>query len=311
MIKNLPVLIIAFDRPNKLKNLLYTCYESGIRIFYIAIDGSLKNNIHRNELFETTITEFQSRNPVILKVWNRKNNLGLALSVVTAIDWFFSYESSGIILEDDLEIRKNSIDFFKNSLEFFDARKDVLLVSGNQFFTNIEPQNGISVCNYPLIWGWATWKDRWLGFRESLMSPLQPHKAENLSKKVKYFLITSYSRALSTEINSWAILFATYSRFNNFLCICPNVNLVSNIGFDHSAVHTKSKSWPLNLEISELVVNDYSLDMNSSLNKLIERDVYKIKNRHVFFKIKNFLIRKPLISQSKLNTKLQQVIIPK
>ena len=311
MIKNLPVLIIAFDRPSKLKNLLHMCYESGIRDFYVAIDGSFYDDIHRDKLFEKVIAEFESRNSLILKVWNRRKNLGLALSVITAIDWFFSSETSGIILEDDLEIKKNSIDFFKNSLELFDTNKDVLLVSGNQFFADIEPQNGISVCNYPLIWGWATWKDRWLGFRESLTRPLQPHVAKNLSAKVKYFLIISYFRALSTEINSWAILFATYTRFNNFLCICPNVNLVCNVGFDNSAVHTKAKSWPLNLEISELFINDYCLDMNSNLNKLIERDIYKVKNRHVFFIFKNLLSVNRLNSRSKLIEKLQQVIIPK
>ena len=60
MIKNLPVLIIAFDRPSKLKNLLHMCYESGIRNFYVAIDGSLYDDIHREKLFENIIAEFDN-----------------------------------------------------------------------------------------------------------------------------------------------------------------------------------------------------------------------------------------------------------
>ena len=311
MISSLPVLIITFERPNRLKSMLENCFRAGIKRFYIAIDGGLPGSQAVDTLFNEAINEFKSNRIVDIKIWSRQENLGLAISVITAIDWFFTHEHSGIIFEDDIEITKNSIDFLEKSLELLNSNKDILLISGSQFFANIFPQNGVSVCNYPLIWGWATWRDRWLGFRESMTKPLQPEKAKNLPKKVKYFLLASYTRAISTEINSWAIIFAAYSRFNNFLCICPNVNLVSNTGFDSSAIHTKSKSWPLNLEISSLIIDNFTLDVSSSLNKLIEKHIYRIKRHHVLFVLKYHSKSKIFVSKSKLNESLDQITLPK
>lgn len=53
----------------------------------------------------------------------------------------------------------------------------------------------------------------------------------------------------SSKAKTWDFQWWFARTINNGLTIIPNVNLVSNIGFDSSAVHTTASSPNVNLEV--------------------------------------------------------------
>jgi hypothetical protein len=282
--KNPPaVLIITYQRVEKFSHILDQCIKFGIKKIYIAIDDSSITNPELTKAYETTIAKHDLRSDVKISLWIRETNLGLGVSIITAIDWFFKTEDSGIILEDDLEFTKSSFEFLQKSLEFFRSNKSIFMISGSQFFKNIGPMNGISLGNYPLVWGWATWKSRWDNFRSAIDNPLEIFPKTNIPIRVKYFWYEGFHRSLLGKTNSWAVLLATYVRFNNLYCIYPNQNLISNTGFENFATHTKKEKWPLGLPVS----NNFDVDLNSillpELNRQLERDLYRIRFIHILF----------------------------
>ena len=166
-----PVLIIGFVRKEGLESTLLSLVQAGSTDVYLAIDGP-KNDDQALLQMEmvSSVEKIALDSGVALRVWRRKQNLGLAVSVITAIDWFFSEVEEGIILEDDLKFGETFIDFVEAGLEQFRNDSDIWIVSGNRF-DSVEFTSGTNAWStYPLIWGWATWKDRWTIIRELLIS---------------------------------------------------------------------------------------------------------------------------------------------
>lgn len=276
-----PVLIVTFNRPTKFKTLLEKCRELGVRKIYVAIDGGQSDDIQSQ--YDSTIIDFAKHYDGDLFILHRKTNLGLATSVMSAVDLFFEKEIQGIVLEDDLDFGREFLEYCDDALRKFADDKRISMISGNQFFPHSNSQSDITFGNYPLIWGWATWKDRWQSFRKTLEDNTIFQTPYWMPSRVKYFWLIGLKRAINCETNSWAIVFATYNRFRQLICIYPVQNLVSNIGDDSSATHTSDSHWTLNLPRTQKQILDLDLDNAISQTEMIERNVYDIGLKHSLF----------------------------
>jgi len=310
------VLIITHNRFANVKNLLDKIIKSDDLRLYIAIDGPNKFDVKYKERileFKNYLDLIRLHQGVQIEVWERENNLGLACSMITAIDWFFAYEAKGIILEDDLSISNEFLNFASNALIHFEDHKEVLMISGNQFFTQEDNLGDVSTCMYPLIWGWATWGDRWRKFRKTLNDGDILERKVPLKISTRFFLELGCYRSISCRNNSWAILFATYSRFQGFQSVLPNVNLVTNLGNDIYATNTISNHWTLNREIADSYNPRFKPSSKIDITDLVEKKIYGISNRHIFLIIKVFYLQVIIAldgSSNHLIDKLSNIKIP-
>lgn len=287
MTYNTPVLIVTFNRPGNLKSILEQAYDYGVENFYIAIDGA-KDSMGYNLSIENraVLKEFSRDRSLRIKVWQRTENLGLAQSMLSAIDWFFSHESKGIILEDDLHLTKSFFEFAQNGLEIYKSNNDVFMVTGNQFLSAVGLPNGVSVANYPLIWGWATWSDRWTEFRNILDEFKVPKNYAKTKKHIYYFWKLGYLRSIRLQNQSWAILLATYMRFSNLVTVMPNSNLVSNVGFGGVSTNTLLPDKSLQIDATEVNILNFELTNVDDLTEFLESHVYRITLKHYLLSIK-------------------------
>ena len=99
---DVPVLIIGFNRPDLLQILINRLREINPRMVYLAVDGPRDNNPDDREKVSQVHACFE------LIDWDcekkslfRTENLGCRHGVTASIDWFFSQQPFGIILEDD------------------------------------------------------------------------------------------------------------------------------------------------------------------------------------------------------------------
>lgn len=281
---NFPCVILGYSRIESLKNLVIQADKLGFNPIYVSIDGpsgpeiaTIQDNIMR-ELEKIKETSFSR---IILKV--NSANLGVAGGVVSGIDWFFSLESFGAILEDDLELSDDFYRFVEYGKTFLHLNQDCLLVSGCRFS---EPSDAWALTSYPLIWGWATSRRNWERMRAGLLT--KPKKLISLNPRQNYWMVGS-RRVHNGLIDTWDIPLVYFMLENNFTCLLPPVNLVKNIGFDNQAAHTKTQSFPLGLPHSVIHSSDLAnVMLNNSIdeeNHFLENNVYLIRRKHIFLSL--------------------------
>jgi hypothetical protein len=289
---DLAALIIGYSRPAGIANLLDRLNESGVRNVYISIDGP--KNIEDKLAQETIKQEIanNSRNTGI-KVLQRDLNLGAAAGVISAIDWFFSHEKMGVILEDDLQISEDFCSYAKNALDKYVNDDDVWMVSGTQHFPNFGNTKKTNWSNYPMVWGWAGWSHKWNVMRASLLSPKKV-RAKNLLDSNYLFWAIGANRALCGKIDAWDIPLAFEFKSQKKLSLLPPVNLVSNIGNDKFATNTILSSEFMHQKLGQLD-NDYKFSDKPmaknppEYNILLEKKVFKVRKRHIGLPYYSFL----------------------
>ena len=179
-----PVLIVAYSRPEGITYLLKILKTLGVKRVYIAIDGP-KNFKDRakQENIEKEINKYINNSIMKIRVMKQSENLGVASGVISAIDWFFSCEEMGIILEDDLRISKDFYQYAAQALEKYRIDPNVWMISGTQLFPAELDAQKCAWTNYPMIWGWAGWSKKWDEMRQSLLKTKRIRLKDLLNKR--------------------------------------------------------------------------------------------------------------------------------
>ena len=245
---DIPILITAWRRVEKLENLLHAIKENKPKKIYFSCDGPRKNNLNDEKLIKNVKESFNKLinwDCEIHKKYN-KENLGCRVAMITAINWFFENESEGIILEDDCIPRKEFFPYCAELLQKYRNNHKVWTISGSNFQRGIKRGDGsYYLSKYFHCWGWATWRDRWSKI-DSFMSTWPKAKETNSIKSIfpdplefKYWNKIFDKFFVRKIPDTWDIEW-TYTCFiNQGYTIIPNYNLVKNIGFDQEATHTK------------------------------------------------------------------------
>ena len=279
-------LIIGYSRPDGVSRLIDQAAKAGVTRIYLAIDGQKKENIALKLSF-SRIVEFAKTKPNLeVFTWFRENNLGTQLSVISALDWFFSEEESGVILEYDLIPSNSFFTFAANGLNQFASDESVWLISGNQYFDAEIPFESNHWTTYPLIWGWASWAEKWFSMREEMLKARIHWRADFRKESVGFWSV-GFSRARNGSVESWAILLAAQMHALGKFCLLPPENLVTNRGSDEVAIHTKEDKWPLNVPtsekyISESISKSRRIEIARIIDRKIEDSIYGVKRRHRF-----------------------------
>jgi hypothetical protein len=281
---DLAALIIGFSRPAGIANLLNRLSKDGVRKIYIAIDGprNLKDRLEQERI--KSEIDNHSKN-LDIKILQGERNLGAAAGVIKGIDWFFSQEKMGIILEDDLQISKDFCNYAKNALDKYAHDEDVWMISGTQHFPNFGDPKQTHWTNYPMIWGWAGWSQKWNIMRSSLLKS-KKIKVRNLLDSNYLFWAIGANRALSGKIDAWDIPLAFEFKSQRKLSLLPPVNLVSNIGDDKFATNTVLRVEFMHQKLEHL---DYDYNFSEKpiaksaleYNILLEKKVFKVRKRHI------------------------------
>jgi hypothetical protein len=123
------------------------------------------------------------------------------------------------------------------------------------------------------------------------------------------FWAVGANRVLDGKVDTWDTPLAAAFFFNNWLCLLPPSNLVSNFGNDMNASHTFEGSHGLNLPISQLSddVDFYAEFTETDIkdyNRQLERNVFKIRRKHTLLPLYSYL--KDRDTYERVNTPLDQ-----
>jgi len=244
---NTPVLLIIFNRLNTTQQVFNQIKEVKPKQLFIAADGPRKSNITDAEKCS------EVRDWVIKNInWEcnvqtlfQETNLGCGRNPATAITWFFEHVDQGIILEDDCIPSISFFKFCEEILEKYKFDKQMYVVSGTNFQKKKVNSASYYFSAYGNIWGWATWKRAWDSFNYEVHGYDVEYYKKQLSKRFKtkqqrdFWFNIFLKLKKETPSDIWDYQWCVSQFYNNAISICPNKNLVSNIGFGEDATHTK------------------------------------------------------------------------
>jgi len=288
-------LILAFRRKSGVERTIIKSAQNGISHIYLAIDGpvnSADTEVQREIV--NAARQICSTFEIELSLLLRKKNLGLAVAVLSALEWFFAKENEGYVFEDDLDISDEFFKFCKIGKSALFQNGRALLISGNQFLETSD-RNIASVCSYPLIWGWYSTSNKWRIIKELTLDSSKKTKVR-LSPKVVGFWNMGAWKARSRQIDSWAVPFAQNFHKQGYLSILPPRNLVSNIGMDEFAAHTMKNQTELGRKIS---FRETSVDFSKLVDPMrlreidhyLENEVYRIRYRNFASNFKLLILK--------------------
>lgn len=240
-----PVLLLIFNRPVKTRRVVEALREVRPSRLYIAADGPRpgrpddEENCRQARQAATAIDW-----PCEVKTRFLDNNIGCGLGVSSAIGWFFDHVEKGVILEDDCLPHPHFFPFCREMLDRYAQDLRIMNVCG------LSPY---STRNYPYDYhfsrrfhctGWATWRRAWNCFSYDMNLIDEAEFAEMTGAYHPFHfrrrsLFDLFQQAKSGQLKTWAFRWDVACFAQNGLSIIPERNLITNIGFDAEATHTK------------------------------------------------------------------------
>jgi len=271
----LPVLLLTFNRPNETEMMIKKLSFMKPTKLYISQDGPRKNHQLDEDLCSEVKKVFKTINwdcEVFYKI--NDNNLGCRETVSKAINWFFSNEEKGIILEDDCLPSNSFFLFCEKMLDKYENSTEVYVVSGSNFQNNNKIGNAdYYFSKYAHCWGWATWKRAWLCYDNSMkfwekLKKSKHWKNLHPSSLEKKYWERIFDDVKNNRIDSWAYVWLASIWNSKGVTITPNINLVINIGFNKDATNTLYSS---NTNFKKLTFQEFK-------NKISDPQEIKVNN---------------------------------
>jgi hypothetical protein len=238
-----PVLIACFVRAEKLREVIKPLFHVANPI-YVVIDAP-RNSEDALRIAEVRKvledSELNVRDILTFSV-NQGTN-----SVAMGIDWILQDFDSVIVIEEDVLISPQFIEFAETMLEEYslDYRVGSITAMNLVPISHVtSPKSSYRFSCYFYAWGWATWKDRW-----TQMIPLDSWDIDSVRTPItaRGPLARERWKAGMREVHSgrapglWDYRWIYTYWMKGWLTIVPNVNLALNIGFDKEATHTRQE----------------------------------------------------------------------
>jgi hypothetical protein len=265
--------VIKKVRPNKL---------------YLSIDGPRnKEDIIKILSIKKFLKKQINWNCKVIRLYN-KLNLGPKFALLKSINYFFSKEERGIILEHDC---LPSISFFRycdELLEYYKYDSRVKLISGN-FFYKKKPKDSYYFSRSPSAHGFATWKRTWKEYDSKMRSFKRFFSFFWLLLFFKFNIVKAhhfyknFNLTKKNKIITWDYQLVYSIWKNNGYIIKPCINLCKHIGWGKETYNgTEVDSLP------EITTHEMKFPIKHPIKFFVNKDAdnydYKRLRRLFFFR---------------------------
>lgn len=246
-----PILLISFNRPKHTRKVLEVVVSQDPTDLYVFQDGARTNNVSDtmkcNEV-RNVIDELTSGTQIHVHKLYSDKNLGCGPGPMTALNWFFSENDYGIILEDDAVPHPDFFPFCEELLVRYKNDLEVRAIGSMHLDTKTYGDGSyyFSMMNRTLC-AWATWARAWKDFdlyhgevtRKQFDQCLKDYGC-GLRMREYWCERLAEVQKDAYHHSSWDQQFWMSIWLHHGKGIMPNVNLSSNIGFGAEATHTFS-----------------------------------------------------------------------
>lgn len=244
-----PIVVFGFNRPDALRNTIASLLknkEAKYSDLYVFVDGPRKEKVGEVLKVEEVrdivknITGFKSLHYSFSEV-----NKGLANSIIEGVGQVVCQYGKVIVLEDDLVLMPNFLNFMNQGLYYYENKQQVMSVCGHS--CKVTPPKDYPCDAYFFTrsssWGWGTWKDRWLTVDWELndWNAVVSNKKKFIKSEGSdvFKMLNDWKHGRN---NSWAIRFCYAQFVQKKLSVFPTKSLVDNEGFAGDGTNCKTYS---------------------------------------------------------------------
>lgn len=241
-----PILLNVFNRPDETKKVLSAISEVCPSVLYVHCDGPRIG--HEQDVINVEkIKEIVDKNitwPCDVHKKYEKVNLGCGKGPAESMNWFFSENEEGIIIEDDCIPHPDFFYYCSELLARYRDCKQIGVISGTCFSNRNSQKESYRFSAFAGIWGWATWRRTWVLFdyhfdvnEKDFYNRVRPF-LQSKSATIYWIQILNKVKSDGWDKTYWDYQFHLAMMYANLVHVLPNKNLVSNIGFNENATHT-------------------------------------------------------------------------
>ena len=246
---NTPIIFIAFNRPSTTSRVFNVIKRARPKQLYLVCDGP-RPHVDKDEYACAAVKKILDKIDWDCNVYRdySSENMGCRDRVYSGISNAFNHFESAIILEDDCYPDDTFFRYCEIMLEKYKDDERVMHINGtNQCGPDVINKDSICFSRFAHVWGWATWKRAWLK-SDVTISKWPEYKQMGLinvlpfEKVVKDHLAHLFDSVYSGAMNTWDFQWQFQIFYHNGICITPNRNLISNIGFIKNSTHTSDEA---------------------------------------------------------------------
>ena len=244
----IPLLIIAFNRPGKLTLLLDSLRESEPPLILLAVDGPRPNYPDDLMLVQET------QEALKFVTWKcqietrfRDSNMGLRRAYVDAVSWAISRYGCTVVVEDDVIAGPQFYEYVSTMLRRHSDDYKISQINGynhipERYLTDRSTDSRLT--RYPTSYAWGTWERAWCNYDPELKWGLETSVGElaeiTKSRVAALRWKMNFANAYSGRVDTWDYFWVASIWENNQLVVSPNRNLVQYNGFE-DGTHTRRK----------------------------------------------------------------------
>lgn len=246
-----PIIVFGYNRADMIDNLLKSL-ESNANIekmdLYIFIDIPdnkrtrdipLSKEVIRYANTYRTISKFKN---VVIEV--AKQHKGLADSIISGVTKVINRYGKAIVLEDDLKVSNDFLDYMQRGLDFYESDNKVWSVAAySPIAKGLEKyKKDVFLAPRAESWGWGTWKNRW-NHMDWTMASYKDFKKDFLGQILFNLGGNDLCKMLrnqmeNSQYDSWAIRWCYQQFRERKYTVYPRESRVVHCGGDNRSTHT-------------------------------------------------------------------------
>ena len=238
-----PIALFVYNRPQHTERTLKFLKQNELAAesrLFIFSDGPKtaadEDKVNAVREILKTVDGFKS-----VEVISRKENMGLANSVIAGVSRLVKDYKQVIVFEDDLITSPYTLLYFNDALSRYRTEEQVMHIGAYMYPLKENTLPESFFYRAATSWGWATWDRAWQYFEpdiDVLIGKFDAKKRAAFSIEHTMNFWKQMQDFKKGKNNSWAIRWYASLFLRNGLTLNPAHSLVNNIGHDGTGVHS-------------------------------------------------------------------------
>ena len=229
---NYPLALIVYNRPEHLRQVLEALAPQQPKPVYIFCDGPKDaEDLQRVNAARAEARRIDWTGPVTLM---RNKHIGLARSIVSAVDKTLAQYESVVVLEDDCVPSPWFMGFMEECLERYANRPEVMAVTG---YTPTAAESDVYFSPRMETWGWGTWGRAWTLYERDVADAYRRAVDKGVDLEQGGSDLPGYMRQAIEGKDVWSAGWQLAAYLNGGLCAYPTRSHIRNIGLDGTGAH--------------------------------------------------------------------------
>jgi hypothetical protein len=295
-----PVALFVYNRPEHTRRTLNYLQKNLLadesRLFIFSDGPKTDADQPRVDQVRQLIREVSGFKSV--KVINRKQNMGLANSIISGVTQLINEYGKVIVFEDDLLSSPYTLQYFNEALTKYAAEDKVMHIGAYMFELGDKTLPETFFYRMATSWGWATWARAWQNFEPDIDKLIQQFTAPQINSFSIDGTMNFWKQVQEFKAgknNSWAIRWYASIFLKGGLSLNPSRSLVHNIGHDGTGVHSNIEN-TYKVKIAQKIIKKFPalIEENQQAHLAIR---HFLKNR------KGSLLKRGLVFMKQLQVK--------